>query len=148
MTASQNVHFLSQQDNWETPQFLFDGLNAEFRFDIDVCATVATAKCKRFFSPEEDGLSQTWSGTCWMNPPYGRQIERWMRKAFESSRSGALVVCLVPARTDTGWWHKYAMRGEIRYLRGRLKFGDATNSAPFPSAIVIFRPPKASWREY
>jgi len=77
-----------------------------------------------------------------MNPPYGREIERWMKKAAQSVRDGALVVCLVPARTDTRWWHKYATLGEIRYLRGRLKFGNAKNPAPFPSAIVIFRPPR------
>ena len=138
----KNVHFRSQRHDWETPQFLFDGLNAEFGFELDVCATVENAKCKRYFSEEDDGLSQTWEGVCWMNPPYGREIGRWMRKAFGSARDGATVVCLVPARTDTAWWHKYAARGEIRYLRGRLKFNGAENSAPFPSAIVIFRPPK------
>lgn len=137
----KNLHFMSKRNDWETPQFLFDGLNAEFGFEVDVCATAETAKCKRYFTPEDDGLSQKWEGTCWMNPPYGRVIGRWMQKAFEASLGGALVVCLVPARTDTRWWHKYAMRGEIRYLRGRLRFGNAHNSAPFPSAIVIFRPP-------
>lgn len=137
-----NVHFQSNKHDWETPQFLFDGLNAEFGFELDVCATEANAKCKRFFSADDDGLKQVWAGVCWMNPPYGREIERWIAKAFESAKSGALVVCLVPARTDTRWWHKYVTRGEIRYLRGRLKFGTAENSAPFPSAIVIFRPPR------
>ena len=132
---------MSGRDDWETPQFLFDGLNAEFGFEVDVCATVENAKCKRYFTPEDDGLVQEWKGTCWMNPPYGRVIGRWIQKAFEASLGGALVVCLVPARTDTRWWHKYAMRGEIRYLRGRLRFGNSDNSAPFPSAIVIFRPP-------
>ena len=136
-----NVHFMSKQSDWATPQCLCEGLNAVFGFELDVCATSENAKCKRVFTPDDDGLKQAWTGTCWMNPPYGREIGSWMRKAFESSLSGALVVCLVPARTDTQWWHKYAMRGEIRYLRGRLKFGTSSNSAPFPSAIVIFRPP-------
>jgi phage N-6-adenine-methyltransferase len=140
--VQRNVHFSSERQDWETPQYLFDGLNAEFGFELDFCATPETAKCQRYFTPDDDGLSQLWEGSCWMNPPYGREIERWMRKAVESAFHGALIVCLVPARTDTRWWHKYATRGEIRYLRGRLKFGKAKNSAPFPSAIIIFRPPR------
>jgi len=104
-------------------------------------AKPGNAKCKRYFTPDENGLKQRWEGTCWMNPPYGREIEKWMKKAYESSLEGATVVCLVPARTDTRWWHRYSLRGEIRYLRGRLKFGQSPNSAPFPSAVVIFRPP-------
>lgn len=138
---TQSVHFLSEKHDWETPQFLFDGLNAEFGFETDVCAKPGNAKCKRYFTPDENGLKQRWEGTCWMNPPYGREIEKWMKKAYESSLEGATVVCLVPARTDTRWWHRYSLRGEIRYLRGRLKFGQSPNSAPFPSAVVIFRPP-------
>lgn len=99
----QNVHFKSNRDDWETPQWLFDELNSEFGFDLDVCADKMNAKCTRYFSRETDGLSQTWHGTCWMNPPYGREIGRWMAKAYESSQEGATVVCLVPARTDTKW---------------------------------------------
>lgn len=140
--AAKPVHFMSERHDWETPQYLFDGLNAEFGFDLDVCATPMNAKCKRYYTEADDGLAKKWEGVCWMNPPYGREIGQWMQKALESSREGALVVCLVPARTDTTWWHRYAMRGEIRFLRGRLRFGGATNSAPFPSAIVIFRPPR------
>jgi phage N-6-adenine-methyltransferase len=143
---TSNVHFMSQRQDWETPQFSFDGLNAEFGFELDVCATADNAKCRKFYTPEDDGLSQKWDGVCWVNPPYGREIERWMRKAFESAQEGATVVCLVPARTDTKWWHRYAMRGEIRYLRGRLKFGGSENSAPFPSAIIVFRPPTSGHR--
>ena len=131
---------MSKRRDWETPQFLFDGLNAEFGFERDVCATAENAKCRDFFTPEDDALAQRWEGVCWMNPPYGREIARWMKKAFESARQGATVVCLVPARTDTRWWHRYAMRGEIRYLQGRLKFSRSGGRAPFPSAIVIFRP--------
>ncbi|MCY7484407.1 DNA N-6-adenine-methyltransferase [Paenibacillus alvei] len=132
--------FSSETDMWATPQWLFDELNHEFGFETDVCAVDGNAKCLKYFTPEIDGLSQTWEGVCWMNPPYGRTIGKWMKKAFESSKNGATLVCLVPARTDTAWWHDYAIHGEVRFLRGRLKFGDAKNSAPFPSAVVIFRP--------
>jgi len=86
-----------------------------------------------------------WDGVCWMNPPYGRTIGKWMRKAYESSLTGSTVVCLVPARTDTAWWHDYAIKGEVRFLRGRLKFGGSANSAPFPNAVVIFRPMLPDW---
>lgn len=139
--ARLGVHFSSTSDNWATPVALFNALNAEFRFTLDPCATPDNAKCRHFFTKTEDGLAQDWRGeTVFMNPPYGRAIGRWMGKAHDSARQGATVVCLIPARTDTRWWHEHAMKGEIRFLRGRLKFGDAHNSAPFPSAIVIFRP--------
>jgi phage N-6-adenine-methyltransferase len=129
----------SKTDLWTTPQETFDALNAEFGFTVDVCALPENAKCPRFFTPEMDGLAQKWNGTCWMNPPYGRAIKAWMRKAYESSLNGATVVCLVPARTDTAWWHDYAMHGELRFLRGRLRFGEAQNNAPFSSVIVVFK---------
>ena len=129
----------SRTDQWATPQAFFDRLNAEFGFQLDVCALRSNAKCPRYFTPKDDGLAQEWSGVCWMNPPYGREIGQWMKKAYESSLKGATVVCLVPARTDTAWWHQYAMKGEIRFVCGRLRFGSATSCAPFPSAIVIFR---------
>ena len=134
----KNVHFMSGTDLWETPQNLFDALNGKYRFTLDVCAISENAKCKRYFTPERDGLAQAWRGVCWMNPPYGREIGKWMKKAWESWREGATVVCLVPARTDTAWWHNYAMKGKILFIRGRLKFGGHHNSAPFPSAIVEF----------
>lgn len=133
------VMFSSRADDWETPQWLFDQLNAEFGFTLDVCATPDNAKCERYYTKAEDGLAQDWSGVCWMNPPYGREIGRWIEKAYESSLGGVTVVCLLPSRTDTKWWHEYVMRGEVRFLRGRLKFGGSKNSAPFPSAVVIFR---------
>lgn len=135
---SMAVHYLSQTDLWATPQAFYDKLNAEFGFETDVCATAENAKCPRYFTQADDGLAQDWTGTCWMNPPYGREIGKWMRKAYESAQGGVTVVCLVPARTDTAWWHDYAMKGEIRFIRGRLKFGGGKNSAPFPSAVVIF----------
>jgi phage N-6-adenine-methyltransferase len=130
----------SASDLWETPQWLFDQLDAVYNFDHDVCALPENTKCARFFTPELDGLSQTWEGLCWMNPPYGREIGRWVRKAYESAQDGATVVCLLPARTDTAWWHDYVMRGSVTFLRGRLKFGISKWNAPFPSAIVVFEP--------
>lgn len=130
--------FTSKTDLWETPQDFFNKLNEEFNFELDVCATKHNAKCKKYYTKEHDGLQQEWRGMCWMNPPYGREIGKWMKKAYESSLDGATVVCLVPARTDTKWWHEYCMEGEIRLVKGRLKFGDSKNSAPFPSAVVIF----------
>lgn len=134
-----NVHFSSKTDLWATPQAFFDELDNEFHFETDVCALPENAKCKKYFTPQQDGLSQEWSGVCWMNPPYGREISKWMKKAYESSLSGATVVCLVPSRTDTKWFHDFAMKGEIRFVKGRLKFGNCENSAPFPSAVVVFR---------
>ena len=128
--------FSSNSDLWSTPQSFFDDLNKEFGFETDVCALPENAKCKTFYTPTEDGLSQEWTGICWCNPPYGREIGRWVKKASESN---ATVVCLVPARTDTAWWHDYAMKAEIRFIRGRLKFGNSKNSAPFPSAVLIFK---------
>ena len=135
------VHFSSATCEWATPGWLFEALHREFGFTVDVCATAENAKCARFYSRAQDGLRQEWGGeVVFMNPPYGREIGAWMRKAWESSGRGATVVCLVPARTDTEWWHRYAMRGEVRLLRGRVKFGGAAQGAPFPSAVVVFRP--------
>jgi phage N-6-adenine-methyltransferase len=104
-----------------------------------VCAIQANAKCERYFSPQLDGLAQEWDGVCFMNPPYGRTVGAWMAKALASAQAGATVVALVPARTDTAWWHDYATQAEIRYLRGRVRFGGG-DPAPFPSAVVVFRP--------
>ena len=132
--------FSSKTALWSTPQSLFNSLDEEFHFTCDVCANEENNKCPRYFSEELNGLTQPWIGMCWMNPPYGREIGKWVRKAWESSRYKYCkgVVCLLPARTDTSWWHDYCMKGEIRFIRGRLKFGSQTNSAPFPSALVIF----------
>jgi phage N-6-adenine-methyltransferase len=135
-----NVHFASKTDLWATPQEFFDKYNALYGFNLDVCANQDNAKCSNFFSIEDNGLEQEWRGSCWMNPPYGREIIHWMRKAYESSLCGATVVCLVPARTDTKWWHEYAMKGDIEFIKGRLKFGNSKNSAPFPSAVIVFAP--------
>lgn len=135
MAISQAL-YSSKTDLWETPQYLFNILNDEFHFDIDVCATPDNAKCIRYYTPEIDGLCQEWKSTCWCNPPYGRRIGAWVKKAAESN---ANTVMLLPARTDTSWFHDYIYgKAEIRFIRGRLKFGDSKNSAPFPSMIVIF----------
>jgi phage N-6-adenine-methyltransferase len=133
--------FSSQTDEWPTPQDFYDQLEAELGpFDLDPAATPENAKCERYFTREDDGLAQHWTGRVFVNPPYGRPLAGWMQKAWESSQNGCeVVVCLVPARTDTRWWHEYAMRGEVRWVRGRLRFGDAGNSAPFASAVVVFR---------
>lgn len=138
---NKEVMFSSATDMWETPQDLFRALDAEFHFDIDVCAVKENAKCKKFFSPEQDGLSQEWRGVCWCNPPYGRKIGKWVRKAYLTAKTGnTTVVALLPSRTDTKWFHEYIYgKAEIRFLRGRLKFGRAQNSAPFPSMVVIWR---------
>lgn len=127
---------------WATPQAWFDYLDLEFGFTLDPCCVHETAKCKKHFTPTEDGLAQPWTDErVFMNPPYGRELVRWMKKAHdEALTGGALVVCLVPARVDTDWWHRFASKGEIRFPKGRVKFAGAENSAPFPVAIVIFRP--------
>ncbi len=137
-----SVHFSSDRDDWATPQAFFDKLNDEFNFTLDPCCTHESAKCEKHYTVEDDGLSKSWSGeTVFMNPPYGREIGRWMEKAHMEASAGALVVCLVPSRTDTEWWHEHAMcADEVRFVRGRLKFGDGANSAPFPSAVVVFKP--------
>lgn len=128
--------FTSNTDQWATPQSLFDKLNEEFHFTLDVCADASNAKCPNYFTKEQDGLKQDWSGhMCWMNPPYGRAISHWVEKA-----SGYDVVALLPARTDTRYFHDFIYhKAEIRFLKGRLKFGGAKNSAPFPSMVVVFR---------
>ena len=137
--------FTSNSDLWETPQDLFDKLNSIFHFDLDVCAVKENAKCKRFYTPEQDGLTKPWDGVCnWCNPPYGRQISEWVKKAYHTAEDGRIVVMLLPARTDTHWFHDYIYYGksEIHFIRGRLKFGNSKNSAPFPSMIVVFKPRK------
>lgn len=130
----------SNTDLWATPQEFFDEQNALYGpFDLDVCADGSNAKCAIYFDKEKDGLNQPWVGKCWMNPPYGKEISKWMEKAYKSAGNGTVVVCLVPSRTDTKWWHDFAMKGQIKFIRGRLKFGGSKNTAPFPSAVVVFR---------
>lgn len=134
------VMFSSKTDMWATPQDFFDKLNEEFYFTVDVCAIPENAKCEKFFTPEIDGLKQEWTGVCWCNPPYGREIGKWVEKAYIASTWGATVVMLLPARTDTKWFHEYIYnKAEIRFIKGRLKFGNSKTAAPFPSMVVIFR---------
>lgn len=135
-----NGLFTSTTCEWETPLSFFRLLDEQYHFTLDVCATSSNAKCKVYFTQEQNGLMQEWYGRCWMNPPYGREIGKWVKKAYESVAGGVcdLVCCLLPARTDTAWWHDYVMRGEITFVRGRLKFGGSKNSAPFPSAVCLF----------
>jgi site-specific DNA-methyltransferase (adenine-specific) len=135
------VHFSSQKDTWATPQDFFDKLNNIHNFTLDVCAQPDSAKCPVYYTKEDDAFTKPWAGTIWMNPPYGRQIGKWMKRAYEASLTGAKVVCLVPARTDTNWWWEFARKGDIEFIRGRLKFGGVQTSAPFPSAVVVFNPP-------
>ena len=136
MTSSDDM-------TWATPKKWFDYLNLEFGFTLDPCCLPETAKCKKFFTPKDDGLAQSWQDErVFMNPPYGREIGKWMKKAHdEALNNGALVVCFVPARVDTEWWHRYAIKAaDIRFPKGRVKFEGADASAPFPIAVIIFRP--------
>ncbi len=126
----------SNTSEWTTPVEFFNKLDEEFNFTTDVCATKENAKCVNYYTKEDDGLSKDWTGNCFMNPPYGREIGDWVKKAYESD---CLVVGLLPARTDTKWFHNYIYKkAEIRFIKGRLKFGGSKNSAPFPSMVVIW----------
>jgi phage N-6-adenine-methyltransferase len=145
--AAGGAGFSSATDNWATPPHVFAALDAEFSFTLDACASAGNAKCERFFTAADDGLAQSWAPeTTWMNPPYGRGIGEWMEKAADEAERGATVVCLVPARTDTKWWHEQVMAraSEVRLVRGRLKFGAGLAPAPFPSALVVYRPLQAA----
>jgi phage N-6-adenine-methyltransferase len=135
--AMFGTKFESKRQDWETPDSIFLPLRKEFSFNLDVCASKENAKCLDYFDEEKDALSQHWVGTCWMNPPFGNQ-GKWVKKAYEESREGATVVCLLPARTNTNWWHEYCLKGEIRYIKGRPKFVGAKYGLPQPLAIVIF----------
>lgn len=135
--------FTSNRGDWATPQAFFDLVDAEFGFTLDAAASPENAKAPAFYTESDDGLSLPWRGVVWCNPPYGRGIEAWVRKGFEEAQGGSTVVMLIPARTDTRYWHDYVMRAaEIRLIRGRLVFGtgEARANAPFPSALVVFRP--------
>ena len=141
MTPAQFAGLTSSATpEWATPQAFFDRLNLTYGFELDVCATPENTKCARFFTEADDGLVQDWQGVVWMNPPYGRYIGKWVRKAYESARAGATVVCLLPARVDTAWWHDYCAKGDYSFVRGRLKFSTHKWHAPFPFAVVVFAP--------
>ena len=130
----------SNTPEWATPQKFFNDLDAEFHFTLDPCSTHENAKCENHFTKDDDGLSQNWGGhRVFCNPPYGRELPKWVKKCYEESRH-ADVVMLIPARTDTRWFHDYIYgKAEIRFIKGRLKFGNAKQSAPFPSMVVIYR---------
>ena len=140
---SIEVHFSSKNDLWETPQDFFDDLDKEFRFTVDVCANAENAKCDRYYTEKEDGLSQSWRGeVVWCNPPYGRKIGKWVQKSFdEVYKNGCkTAVMLIPARTDTKWFHDFILhKAEIRFVRGRLRFGGSKENASFPSMVVVYR---------
>lgn len=137
---NKELMFSSKDQTWETPWSFFRKIDDEFGFDLDVCATSETAKCDNYFDKEVDGLKQDWEGVCWMNPPYGRELKKWIEKAYKESLKGTVVVCLIPSRTDTTYWHDFIFpyASEIRFIKGRLKFGNSKNSAPFPSALIVF----------
>lgn len=146
---AMDVHYSSKSNEWNTPQDLFNTLDDIFGFSLDPCSTRESAKCLKYFTEKDNGLTKSWEGeTVFMNPPYGREIGKWMKKAYDESRKeGTVVVCLIPSRTDTKYWHDYAMKAEsIYFVKGRLKFGRSPQEshtskgapAPFPSAIVVF----------
>ena len=148
--ATQEVMFSSKTGEWAPPKDFFKKLNIRFGpFDLDPCASPFNAKFENFYTKPEDGLSKSWQGhTVFVNPPYGRGIGAWIKKGYEESQDpDTKVVMLIPARTDTKYWHDYVMKAEMVYfVKGRLKFGDHDNSAPFPSAIVIFNNIPEGWR--
>lgn len=136
--------FSGKTDEWVTPQHFYDKLNEEFGFTLDAASNGINSKCEKYFTIKEDGLKQSWEGeTVWLNPPYtGRGvIEVWVKKAWKEHFNGVTTVMLLPVRTDVKYWHDYCMKGEIRFIKGRLKFEnmETNNSAPFASALVIFR---------
>jgi len=139
MTLNNSMYSSNKMD-WATPQKLFDQLNKEFLFDLDVAANSTNAKCPKFYDESANGLAQDWKGVCFMNPPYGRAIPKWVEKAYnESIKHTSRIVCLLPVRSDTKWWHNYVMKSyEIRLMNRRLTFEGASNKAPFPACIVVF----------
>lgn len=142
--------FSSKTGDWATPQEFFDRLNAEFHFTLDPCADERNHKCERYFTKKQNGLAQSWAGeTVFCNPPYGRDISLWIRKGLEEAQNGAVVVLLIHARTDTKWFHEMVFPyAEIRFVKGRLKFGGSGNSAPFPSMVVVVTPDTVTGRGF
>ena len=126
--------------DWETPQWLFDKLDAEFHFTLDAAADDSNHKCERYYTKETDGLKSPWAGVVWCNPPYGKQIKKWVEKAWAEKCNCETIVLLIPARTDTLWFHNYILgKAEIRFIKGRLRFSGCAVNAPFPSMVVIYR---------
>lgn len=138
----ESVLYSSSTDEWYTPQDLYDRLDAEFHFTLDPCASDTNHKCVKYYTKEDDGLRQDWGGqSVFCNPPYGREVAKWVEKAYsESLKPDTVVVLLIFARTDTKWFHRYIYgKAEIRFLEGRIKFGGAKNNAPAPSMVVIYK---------
>ena len=138
-TELANLHSL--KDDWQTPKELFNKLDSIYHFTLDPCSTHENALCKKHYTKEEDGLQQDWSNEIvFMNPPYGREIPKWIKKAYEESCKGAIVVCLIPARTDTIYWNEYVFpyATSIQFIKGRLHFSESKTPAGFPSAIIVF----------
>lgn len=147
--AISTALYSSRSEEWPTPQVFFKQLDQEFRFTLDPCATRSNAKCRIYFTKKQNGLAQDWGQhRVFCNPPYGREMRTWAYKCLEASRRGALVVLLAHARTDTRWFHDwvYGKAAEIRFVRGRLKFGDGAQSAPFPSLVAIYHPSRGNRR--
>ena len=139
MSNFDSNRFASNNQEYATPWNLFNKLNEEFGFTLDVCADSVNHKCDNYYTKEQDSLSKEWNGVCWMNPPY-KDMKKWVIKAYEESRKDdTTVVCLIPARTNTNWWHEYCMKGEIRFIKGRPKFEGCIHGLPQPLAIVIFK---------
>lgn len=125
----------------ETPKYLFDRISSIFNFSLDACALPENAKCESYYTPEDDGLSKPWRGGVWCNPPYGREISSWVRKAYEESQKeyNSFVLMLLPARTDTKWWWEYVQgKATLFFIKGRVKFGDHNVGAPFPSVLALY----------
>ena len=157
--------FSSALDSWATPYDFFKTLNEKYQFVMDICAAHETAKCSIYYTKEDNCLDKKWpAGYVFMNPPYGREIGKFIKKAYQESLTGTTTVCLLPARTDTKWFHDYCTKGQIDFIKGRLIFGTEEywewvweqptingkvnslykkhgrkNSAPFPSMVVVFK---------
>jgi phage N-6-adenine-methyltransferase len=133
--------YTSNTDEWETPKAFFDKLDTEFHFTLDVAASNDNHKCIHWYTKDNDGLTQSWWGNVWCNPPYGREIERWVLKACLSIDNANVIVMLLPTRTDTHWFHRHVYNiAELRFIEGRLHFSNSKNSAPFPSMLAIYKP--------
>ena len=134
------LRFKSATNEWSTPDSLWKPLDDEFGFTLDVCSTHENTKCANHYTLVEDGLKQEWSGVCWMNPPYGAQLAKWVKKCHDEAKRGAIVVGLIPVRSNTSYWHDYIMGNEIRFIRGYPKFGNAKQGLKAPLAVVVWRP--------
>ena len=160
---TMDIHYSSKSNEWETPKYIFDFYNKIYNFNLDAAATKDNALCKNYFTKEDNSLNLDWSKFkfIWCNPPYGREIGKFIKKGYEESLKDCIVVFLIPARVDTKWWHEYCSKGQVKFIKGRLKFENRTfpswrdsdvshkiSPAPFPSAIVIFDNNKQPSTEY